>query len=140
MSMVCGFFYAPVTHLSGALRPRFQGGFVNSPGPEGNHRANFLYNSGCRRRRSQESEQALRAEEFFDGGVEGFGEFFLKVVAIEQAFVFLIGNVRHLQQNRGDVRGFQYNEIRLAIGRVFYRIDRFDVCQNGLGKSETLLH
>ncbi len=50
--------------------------------------------------------EALWPEIFSNGGVKGVGHFFLKIVATEQAFVFLIGNVSHLHQYGGDIRSF----------------------------------
>ena len=52
------------------------------------------------------SEPLLRFEVFFNGGGEDFRHFFLKVLTIEQAFVFSVSDKSHLYQNRGDVRGF----------------------------------
>jgi len=50
--------------------------------------------------------EALGFEIFFNGGGEGFSDFFLKVVTVEQAFIFPIGDESHFHQDRGDVRGF----------------------------------
>ena len=52
------------------------------------------------------SELLLWFEIFFNGGGEGFSDFFLKVVTVEQAFIFPIGDESHFHQDRGDVRGF----------------------------------
>jgi hypothetical protein len=62
---------------------------------------------------------SLGAKIFLNGGVKGFGYFFLEIVTVEQAFILLVGQESHLHQNRGDVRGFQNDEISLPIGRVF---------------------
>ena len=48
----------------------------------------------------------LGSEIFFNGGGEGFSDFFLKVVTVKQAFIFPIGDESHFHQDRGDVRGF----------------------------------
>jgi hypothetical protein len=54
----------------------------------------------------REKGKALGSEIFSDGGVEGVRYFSLKVLAIEQAFIFPIGNVSHFDQHRGNIRGF----------------------------------
>ena len=47
----------------------------------------------------------LGSEGFLNGGGKGFSHFFLEFAMIEQAFIFLVGDISHLHQNRRDVRG-----------------------------------